>query len=489
MGSRLSSRCNIEVNKLERETRPLLYFCFLLSVIFHASLTIFVRIPSSYSEYELKSLPVALHQPSRPRPPVIIHNFRGNIGNREYIFRHEPTTAVLPSGVELSQPSKEVVLSEFDWKKKSKEILGNIELPLLSFPIVDHKEKNTGIKTLDPDLGIEMAISGGKAEFLVGAERTSLFGTINLAMAKSKNLPSPVQAEQTLEKIASLLNQYTRLKVNTDPPVLLEETEFFSYPVIYLPAGIGTHLTPEEIRNLEIYVKEKRGFVIINNLCTDSHRSAVGDSLKMFVFRALDPPPNSPGQRLTSFLIPYSTDPLYSCWLDVKPVKGVEIIKYDRRSVGLYIDNDYSGETQEIKKNTDLLLVNAFVYPVCRSSGWLENKTRRSYYDPKTKTYTEWYSNGKIEFLARDWGLSEGSWIPSDSYRLFFDHAMNKYLFGQNDDYLNTIKKRNIFSETDPVKKPAWLICWKDYAFLEGWYPDGSRRFVYDYNKRTWEER
>ena len=105
-----------------------------------------------------------------------------------------------------------------------------------------------------------------------------------------------------------------------------------------------------------------------------------------------------------------------------------------------------------------------------------ENGQKKSEQDPNRGTYTEWYEDGQMKFLASKWyGRREDVWIPvGKNGRIMFRLIES---FGVDGRY-------NFMYD----EKSQGQVPWGAYNLYEAWYPDGKKKFVYKYPYKQFTE-
>jgi hypothetical protein len=388
------------VKKLERKAYPLLYFCFLLSIIFHGLLATFIilRPPNPQTRPKYIPIEVMLHQPRRPRPPVVYYRSAVPITKREYIYQRVPSQSA-------PMPVPSAPLPEERWRRvidkglmdKMVEVLkpsfGDMlglypEMPVFDTEkIMESKRRpKYEISVQDELLNAEDFIGMDNYGYERGmifynpGDKFSISGLVYLGIFSSDGGPR----SQAMEFLAEGLETYTDII-----PVLSNQFELtsrntsnrvFRFPFIHLASANEWNYLPSEVKAVRKII-EDGGFVMFENIASCIPSSPADASFRAFIREVF-------GSTARVAIIPQD-HPVYHSYFDfdevpigneyswalennitapeIKPY--LEGIFIKERLVGILSNKGYCRAWMEEKSSAIKLGINILVYAMRRSDG------------------------------------------------------------------------------------------------------------------------
>ena len=314
---------HLDIRLLERESRRLLFIGFLLGILFHAGLAVFVRFGKPVERVSVPTVP------SRPMKTDLIalpprhlgfvgvhpHPFR----KKTYIkpgFQREPGYVPVPPE-SLSAPAIENWTYSFqeesvkmpDIKTDIDAGIAFLEPPAFSDSVrrIDPREFSFREELLTVEDFLPLAEQQKKGfVFCNPNDRFAITGVVPLPILYSSSVP-PTELSPSLRFLAEGLKKFTGIIPVMTRGINLYQNPALRYPFLYIACSEEWNYYPFECEQMREYLIGG-GFAVFENLEPWEEGSPAELSLKQFIRDALG--------SLARF-VPISDDhPLYHCFFE-----------------------------------------------------------------------------------------------------------------------------------------------------------------------------
>ncbi|MFC1607057.1 DUF4159 domain-containing protein [Candidatus Latescibacterota bacterium] len=486
----------LDIKRLERENRQYLYLGFIVAVLFHGLLAVFVTYERVIVEVqEPRTIKVRLID----LPPSTPYHVRVPKLLRKYIYRRRFTRSIPeyrdnesapPQPFDASLPEEEYFDIDIDYDYHNlhlAEILTDslmIEDSLSRIP----DETIPMSERLLTDTGRYMA------EVLIDPlEKKAIQGYVHIALARGERFKPSENTRQVASDMVSLLNRYTNIAAAADDNVF--RNNLYRYPFIVISADVPFELTGRENSSLRRYIRSG-GLVIFENRAPLKGVDPVGAQVKKYLMDIFGP----------KFFSIRPLDPrhaIYHCFFDIdrndlrlNEVHGdvdrnIMGIYNKRQLLALYCPQGFSGHWKGRERTPNHEIgVNLAVFALSQGR-WFDSDRRLAVEDYSTGTFTRWYENGKMRFRVSEWlGVRRPEWIPSNRFvqRFMKDPVTKRTVFLHDDGIGEWLKNKKWYTFQVSSGPPMKLIHWGDYKVYESWHDNGQKMYHYDYSRRTFTE-
>lgn len=253
----------IDIKRLERENRKLLYLGFVVAVLFHAVIGVYI----SHTRFEREKttsrvIQLRLIEPRMTRPYELSKSIR-----KDYEYRKKTVFRTPSKNILTKLPSSSLEIPEHDFNVKIdydmsalslSDILGDslfIEdtkalIPKYSIPMKDQLLFDTGTH---------------KSMVIVPPDnKMAIQGFTHITLGCGEIITPPDTLRRVVKDLADALNRYTNIYTARDKHISINSKDIFQYPFIYITNDGSFSLTENECWNLGHYIVNG-GFVIIDN--------------------------------------------------------------------------------------------------------------------------------------------------------------------------------------------------------------------------------
>lgn len=329
--SRFSYKASeIDIPGLERKTRPLFYFCLLLSVIFHALIAVIIEFRQLSTVAEVP-LPVDLifQHPRRPRPPVMFYNTKLPSTRREYIYHRIPSTPPMIAFPSIPLPGyREKIMVDLSILDKMMELLrpdysdslgSTPEMPYIDTEnIMASVRRPSNESSMQEELvriedyaGMENTGYERGVIFYNPTDKHSISGLVYLGTFSSNGSAR----SKAMEFLAEGIEKYTDIKAVLSRPVLLNsrntKNPVSQFPFIHLACAETWEYLPTEVTAVKKVV-ESGGFIMLENIASCVSYSPADASFRAFIKEVF-------GSSARIAIIPQD-HPLYHSYFDFDEV-------------------------------------------------------------------------------------------------------------------------------------------------------------------------
>ncbi len=477
----------IDLKKLERESRKLLYIGLVIGVFMHIMAGMFI----SYNKAEIAKkeiklikvdfieLPPRLRNPYEDWKRIITQRtytrkkFRFRIPGGKSTFKSQEAVIDMPRDMDfldtekLIQQTLDTQVDIFDrLLSRLDPIVPDSVIPMKNYPFVD-----TG------EYPFELIINP--------INKKAIQGYSKLLYVWVEKYEPPDTLHHPVIDLAEALNRMTNIEAK---PIVVKDYKkdgrIFYYPFVYITIDNFFKL-----ENPNTYLGGLNTFFVIDNDNSNYYSAnKVRIAIQRYGFRVRPLPKNHQ---------------LYHCFFDFEngPPNGavkdapnyIEGLYNGRNLFGVFCPQGY-GSLWKNNSNTQQLKfgVNLAVYALSPGK-WYDNDRRISYYNSFNHDYNEWYENGQMKYQFTGYGLADNSifWLPNETIgtkRILpcFSDGGYYYYFDYNGNFEYLIKNFSRW-DTDPFNNLK-VISWGDYNTYEGWYGDGLKTYYYNYNDKKYIE-
>jgi hypothetical protein len=390
----------IDLAKLERETRFVLFLGLLVAIGIYASAATYftfqrsiVTIPRPIT-VELRIMPPVMRQPlSLPRKQMHKHQIEGAVVR---VNRTKPFIPAEPAKMETSAP--DMGLPEYrpavEIETASSERFIEQTLTDISFGADRLPEARVGMR--EEMISLEDLDYGRYKAMVIQNPRDvqAISGFVRIATVWGEQLQPPDDLKRGLIQLAEAVNRYTGIHARFDDHLYLSDRRLHEMPFIYLTTDDAFELTDIERANLERYLRNG-GFAVVDNGTPQYEYGKAEASLRQMLRDTLG--------NDAIFLPIENTHPLYHSFFDfdngpplgyeaktmtqtntsgvpgnetksktiTKPVLFLEGIWIDNRMVAIYSDKGYAIPWREFINNIPQLKmgVNMVVFALTQEGG------------------------------------------------------------------------------------------------------------------------
>lgn len=520
-GKRFGISGGIDLEKLEHESRDLLFMGLALAIIIHVVL--FAVLTGGRNRHKtITFVPVELEIRRKiiQQPPT----FKRPAFRKRTYERMTPPEAQVHAPKELGEKDRSISLKEYkahiDAEQKPYEEMidetlarneRNRPAPEERVPLPGNVVKDDG--TLPARVVVNPL------------NKKAIEGYARLCYAWRYGYDPPESFRNPVENLARALTGLTNIKARA---VIEKEgrTRLPRYPLMYIPAEdfiVIEH--PGRFTNAcEFFVIDAGGS---GNYSKEVLETKLNDVLYSLYGWELSLRPLPANHALFHCFYDFDRPPEGSLAAQPNVITG--IFSGDHL-IGIYCPQGYGGawlDDDSEPKNENALRfgVNMAVYSLAPGK-WLDNDRRMTFNDIATHEFTMWYDNGKARFRGGQSGqarwMSNGSrkysvgsigvthtdkvWLPEYALKVSRivtetvnyngpgapfnpDLVIASYYFNYNTEF-NFIEAR-IYPELGKLLSNIGamdLIPWGVYNSYEGWHDNGLRMYYYNYNDRWYTE-
>lgn len=493
----------IDIKRLERENRKLLWLGFAVAIIFHLAVGSFITFRQTKVKV-VKPIPVdfIVVRPRITKPFMVSpKRYRKKPLHRPFRDFRTPSKGIETKALEtpdVSDREPDVDIGYEIGRQRTSDILPD-SLFTDDYFIRPQEDEIPLKNRLLFDTGRY------KAEIIIDPyNKKAIQGYTHIAIGWGEELTPPDTLRASIRNLVRVINEHTNIHATQDQRVRLDSDELHQYSFIYITSDTSFELTETEADNLGSYLM-RGGFAIIDNGVPEFEAGHMWRSFRKMILDAGlagDPP-----EQVFWIRTVYKNDPLYHCFFDfdngappgsismVKvqgvPFKNIMGVYYGRQLVGIYCPQGY-GRSWGNRKNTIQLRmgVNFVVYAVSQGK-WSSDDYRKTVYDRNTGDFIEWYDNGQVRFMASELRTSNKpvAWNPrnlgSDRVVQVDLLRVTQEIFLYNDDFEFLVNRnKSIRFHAHGLK----VIPWGKYNKYRGWYRDGRKMYDYDHDARTFVE-
>ncbi|MFC1607056.1 DUF4159 domain-containing protein [Candidatus Latescibacterota bacterium] len=317
----------IDIKRLEKESRKFLYTGFVVAVLFHAFLGLFITYerPVIDTVEKHRSITVTLIE----RPPVTSEPFM--IRRRRFIskdYTRSRPQARIPDGDILSRSQapltgeREVGTDDLDYDA---QVTVDDDKPFVpdGFYLDDdgiERVPDGYISLTDEWISIDGLDTGQYMGLIVNdpADIHNIKGFIHIPKQVWGVELIPENTGEALTDLEDfVLEQYTGIKVTQDDAIYLDSPEIHNYPFLYLTAAEQFDITSHEAENLRKYITDG-GFILMEPLGKPDDLDPIGMSRATNSMRRMI---RDIFGRQKQTLIPHDHE-LFHCFFDLDLVDG-----------------------------------------------------------------------------------------------------------------------------------------------------------------------
>ncbi|MBN1292828.1 MAG: DUF4159 domain-containing protein [Candidatus Latescibacteria bacterium] len=387
----------INLRKLEKETKKLLFLGFLAAVCINAALgAVFTYFKTDVKIMKPSTVEFIYVKP-RMTKVLAVNKIFGKVRtyDRKRISVRQPevemqTRLHLPPTMQLKTELPEMEAEIAILQNKTIPVPAKLEYVLSATKepdnMVSMREEMISLKDLDTGRYKAMVIQDPQI-------KQNIKGFIYIPTVWGTQLKPPDHLKRAVLHLAEAVNRYTNIEAYMDPHLILDSRKLHEMPVVYITTDTAFELTDIESRNLGEYLRNG-GFAIVDNGTPMYEFGQAEASLRQMLRDAL-------GADARFLPIPNS-HPLYHCFFDfddgppiggeigiaatlttgiqgviargsfmAKEVFYLEGIWLDNRLVAIYSDKGYATKWSEYTNNIPQLKmgVNMVVFALTQKGG------------------------------------------------------------------------------------------------------------------------
>ena len=498
-GNRISEI--IDFKRLEHESRKFLYLGFFFAILFHAVVGLFI----TYERITVKTAEQRIIKLRLIELPMTDPYFIKKPLQRKIYQRYrKKTVARLPetSKKESAKSSFNVEMPEDRYEVEIDEDSGKYALSVsevLADSLLTEDETSRLPKDIIPLKNkILNDIGRYKAEIIIDPHnKKAIQGYTHIAIGWGEQLTPPDTLRASIRNLVRVINEHTNIHATRDKRVRLDSPELHQYPFIYITSDKSFTLTESEANSLGGFMRGG-GFAIFDNGVPEFETGHIWRSFQKAIMDA-------GGPENYFWIRPISqSDQLYHCFFDFDngaPPGTIPIshlpdnvpdvllgIYLKRKLVGIYCPQGYGRSWGDQKNAAQLRMgVNLVVYALSQGK-WFTSDYRMTAFDRNTRTFIEWFENGRVSFMANEYrGLKPTIWNPRHlgSKRIVRSNT-NREIFVYNQKIDSLINRPETFLRFND--HGTTIIEWGDYNKYRGWYHDGRKMYDYDHDSRYFVE-
>ena len=380
----------INIDKLERETRKILFLGFLVAILFHAALgAYFVYRSSDVKVLKPLTYELIIRKPRMTKP----FEFKKERIKKRILTKKMSQELLLPSaGINLKflpdilsgnvqsfeYTSEMVIEGEGNYFFIPEKVI--IDMTIIRKPDnqISMKEEMISIDDLDTGRYKAMVIQDPK-------DKKNIKGFVYIGNLWGTDFVPILR--RSLPNLIDAVNKYTKINAKMDDHVYLDSRTLLETPMVFLAADKIFELTEIETRNLGEYLRNG-GFLVLDNAKPTLNFGPGEASMRKMLKKTL-------GSDAKFIPIP-NDHPLYHCFFDFdKPPKGSELdesidigklmagfepvfylegIWVKNRLVAIYSDKGYTVSWERDYDNIPQLKmgVNMIVFALTQTGGMAE---------------------------------------------------------------------------------------------------------------------
>ncbi len=467
----------IDMKKLERESRRLLFFGLLLGVLFHAFIASVFRLEFEQI-VEDESIKVKLivrkkidREPFMLRQRPLRTDYRYRSGHRQHIPTEKPDTRK-----PLMSPDTQL-LPESPYAIPDSHVYSQTDETLEEFDNELWSHRNT----LPMRLGILDADSGYGTRVVVDPlNKLAIEGYAEIAFLWSDKGDPPEDFKSPVRFLVASINKLTNIRAKQ---VMLKDADSWQhFHFTYVPMDqLLKHEDPSDALG-------SGGFVMIDGGPFEYGLQLSYDEINLFFSKLYggfcEIKPLSKSHTLYHCFFDFDSGPPEGAnSVDRNVLYGIFMGNHRKLLKGVYCPQGYGGMWGEKTAEFQRRIAINFVVNALAPGLWADSERRITHRDIATGSFTRWYDNGCPEIILSQRGKADlnNFWIPG-SGRVFGEDNDHRMLFDTTKydrDHANYYFRINEYNE---------LALWGSYNTYEAWHENGNRKYYYNFNDQSYAD-